>query len=325
MKQFVAGANEAEMRLSKFVENVTQDMPKSLLYKSFRNKRIKVNGKRAEADYRINKGDVIELYINDEFFADKAATPPKKQKRKNSATPQILFEDENITALYKPAHLLCHSDRTKDDNLTDMLRDYLSEKCEYNQDTEHTFAPSICNRLDRGTSGIVIAAKNYTALKCMNELIRENLVTKKYMCITFGIPREGVHTAYLKHSEKTNKVHIISTQKEGYKNIITGVKILQKNGAFCLCEIDLITGRTHQIRAHLTYLGAPILGDIKYGNRKINEKLGAKTQELCAYKFGFCSDIPKENVLHYLKEHVIEVEKPEVLLAFEKISRGKPV
>ncbi len=317
MKQFIARANEQDMRLSRFVISVTQNMPNSLLHKSFRNKRIKVNGKRSTQDYRINIGDVIELYINDEFFTvdtKESMRPPKK-----SSVLTVLFEDENIAALYKPYHMLCHSDRTKDENLTDLFRDYLRQKNEFSPENEHTFAPSICNRLDRGTSGIVIAAKNYAALKNMNELIKNNLVIKKYMCITFGIPKQGVYTAYLKHNEKTNKVHISKAQKEDYKQIITGISILQKKTPFCLNEIDLITGRTHQIRAHLSFLGAPILGDIKYGNRKINEKTKTKTQALCAFKFGFSNKIPKDNFFHYLNGKIIHIENPTLIDTFNSL------
>ncbi len=317
MKQFIAGDNESDMRLSRFVLSVTENLPSSLLYKSFRNKRIKINGRREGADYRIIKGDIIELYINDEFFISNANKAVKKQVKLHKL--HVLFEDENIAALYKPAHMLCHSDRTGDDNLTDIFCEYLKEKNEFSPEKEHTFSPAICNRLDRGTSGIVIAAKNYTALKSMNELIRENFVTKNYICITFGMPTEGVSTAFLKHNESTNKVHILRAQKDGYKIIKTGVFILKSKAPFYLCEIDLITGRTHQIRAHLAHMGAPILGDIKYGNKKINAKNGTKTQALCAYKFTFNSDIPKENPLHYLSGHTVQVENAYVHELFKKL------
>ncbi len=321
MKQFIAGENEQDMRLSRFVLAVAPKLPSSLLYKSFRNKRIKINGKREGADYRIVKGDIIELYINDEFFATNGEEGAKKRpaNKKRAHKLHILFEDENIAAIYKPAHMLCHSDKTGDDNLTDIFRDYLKEKGDYLPESEHTFSPSVCNRLDRGTSGIVIAAKNYTALKDMNELIKGGFVTKKYVCITFCAPAEGIHTAFLKHDEKTNKVNVINKLKDDYKLIKTGVIILKKRPPFFLCEVDLFTGRTHQIRAHLAHLGAPILGDIKYGNKKINAKTGAKTQALCAYKFTFNNDIPEDNCLNYLKGQTVHVENAHVFLMFNEL------
>lgn len=159
MKKFIAGENENGVRLSRFVESVTKDMPRSLLYKSFRNKRIKVNGKRGEADTRLSSGDVIELYINDEFFPEKPVVPAKKPPRRQPPV-KVIYQDENIAVLYKPAHLLCHSDRTGDANLVDAFCAQLQASGEYDPKAENRFAPAICNRLDRGTEGLVIAAKN---------------------------------------------------------------------------------------------------------------------------------------------------------------------
>ncbi len=324
MRQFNAGKNENNMRLSRFVLSVTKNLPNSLLHKSFRNKRIKVNGKKQNADYLLHEGDLVELYINDEFFTagntkqiSNKKTIDKLAEKANKLN--ILYEDDNIAAIYKPFHMLCHSDRTKDDNLTDLFRTYLHNKGEYYPDKEQTFAPSICNRLDRGTAGIVIAAKNYTALKHMNEIIRNGLLEKHYLCITFGIPKNAVHTAYLNHNEKNNKVHVIQYEKENYKQIITGVEVIEKKGAFCLCDINLITGRTHQIRAHLAYLNAPVLGDIKYGNRTINSKLGTKTQALSAYCVKFSNNILPENLLYYLKEKIIATNKQDILSIYSNI------
>ena len=164
MKKFIAGENENGVRLSRFVESVTRDMPRSLLYKSFRNKRIKVNGKRGEADTRLSSGDVIELYINDEFFPEKPVVPAKKPPRRQPPV-KVIYQDENIAVLYKPAHLLCHSDRTGDANLVDAFCAQLQASGEYDPKAENRFAPAICNRLDRGTEGLVIAAKKYTALR----------------------------------------------------------------------------------------------------------------------------------------------------------------
>ena len=297
MKQYTATANDDGVRLSRFVQSVTRDFPTSLLYKSFRNKRVKVNGKKAAPEYRIQTGDLIELYINDEFFPTEGA---------------------------KPVHLLCHSDRTGDANLVDAFTQYLAEKGEYDPHGENRFKPGICNRLDRGTEGLVIAAKSYTALRDMNEIIRTDLLKKEYYTITVGIPQSGRFTAWWEHDEKNNKVsiHAHQSQDERRKQIITDVDVLRTAGPFALCRIGLITGRTHQIRAHLAYLGRPVLGDIKYGNRKMNERTGTRTQALCAVRVSFL-DIPEENSLHYLSGKVIKLKDPQIVKQFDALDKNK--
>lgn len=324
MKSFTAGPNENGVRLSRFVEGVTKDMPRSMMYKAFRNKRIKVNGKRAEPDTRLSAGDLIELYINDEFFpvgkpTAKTAKPPRRQP-----PVTVVYEDENFAVLYKPAHLLCHSDRTGDANLVDAFASYLEAKGEYDPHAEKRFAPALCNRLDRGTEGLVIAAKSYAALRDMNEIIRTDLLKKEYYTITVGIPQSGRFTAWWEHDEKNNKVsiHAHQSQDERRKQIITDVDVLRTAGPFALCRIGLITGRTHQIRAHLAYLGKPVLGDIKYGNRKMNERTGTKTQALCAVRVRFL-DIPEENTLHYLSGKVIKLKDPQILKQFDALDQSK--
>ena len=292
MKQFTATANDEGVRLSRFVQSVTRGLPTSLLYKSFRNKRIKVNGKKAAPDTRLAAGDLIELYINDEFFPPEAAPArPAKPARPRQPRVQVIYEDQNIAVLYKPAHLLCHSDRTGDANLVDAFTQYLTDKGEYQAGGENRFAPALCNRLDRGTEGLVIAAKNYAALRDMNEIIRTDRLKKEYYTITVGIPPRGRFTAWWEHDEKNNKVSIHA--------------------------------RTHQIRAHLAYLGRPVLGDIKYGNRKANERAGAKTQALCAVRISFL-EIPPENTLHYLTGKVIKLKDPQIVRQFDALDKSKP-
>ena len=233
MKQFTATANDEGVRLSRFVQSVTRGLPTSLLYKSFRNKRIKVNGKKAAPDARLAAGDLIELYINDEFFPPEAAPArPAKPARPRQPRVQVIYEDQNIAVLYKPAHLLCHSDRTGDANLVDAFTQYLTDKGEYQAGGENRFAPALCNRLDRGTEGLVIAAKNYAALRDMNEIIRTDRLKKEYYTITVGIPPRGRFTAWWEHDEKNNKVsiHAHEDQAGRRKQIVTDVDVLRTAG-----------------------------------------------------------------------------------------------
>ena len=325
MKQYTATANDDGVRLSRFVQSVTRDFPTSLLYKSFRNKRVKVNGKKAAPEYRLQAGDLIELYINDEFFPPEGAKTVQKaapKKKQNQPKVNVIYEDENIAVLYKPTHLLCHSDRTGDVNLVDAFASYLEAKGEYDPHAEKRFAPALCNRLDRGTEGLVLAAKSYAALRDLNAIIRDDMMKKEYLTITVGAPPQGRFVAWLQHSEKNNKVRIHARESEGYKQIITEVTVIRQAGPFALCRIGLITGRTHQIRAHLAYLGHPVLGDIKYGNHKMNERTGLKTQALCAQRLTF-GRIPEENTLQYLSGRVIKLNDPEIVKTYERLTAEK--
>ena len=327
MKKYTATANDEGVRLSRFVQSVTTGLPVSLLYKSFRNKRIKVNGKRGAPEDRLSAGDSIELYINDEFFAAPPAASPAVPETPRALQHQpavtAVYEDENIAVLYKPVHLLCHSDRTGDANLVDAFTAYLAKKGEYDPHAENRFSPAICNRLDRGTEGLVLAAKNYAALRDMNEIIRCDLVRKEYYTITVGIPKSGRFTAWWEHDETANKVSIHANADAAgrRRQIITDVDVLRTAGPYALCRIGLVTGRTHQIRAHLAYLGQPVLGDVKYGNRRANEKAGVRTQALCAVRLSFL-EIPEASTLHYLTGRVFKLKDPAILQQFAALDKN---
>lgn len=300
MKQFTAGPNEEGQRLSRFVERVTVRLPASLMHKSFRNRRVKVNGRRAAEDYRLAAGDLIELYLKDEFFPAKGPLSSQPAPAPPPAL-EILYEDGQIALLKKPAGLLCHSDRTGDTTLVDGFVAYLEKKGEYSPAGGSPFRPALCNRLDRGTAGIVAAAKTYAALRDMAGLIRSGLVDKQYRCITKGRPPEGVQTAYLQKEEGPNRVRVFRRPATGRREIRTGVRVLREAGELCLCEVTLYTGRTHQIRAHLAFLGHPLLGDRKYGDPQFNSRYPRqKNQALCAFRLAFAAELPAQNTLHYL-------------------------
>lgn len=313
MKSFTATTNDNGVRLSRFCEKVCPKLPKSMLYKSFRNKRIKVNGKKRDADYRINTGDLIELYINDEFFAD-TAQKNISPVQTSTAEPDIVFEDENIVLINKPQGLLCHSDNKNEDNVVDMVIAYLTYKGEYSAVKENSFTPALCNRIDQGTEGIVIAAKNYRALADMNEIIRDDKLSKKYLAVTCKAV-DGKFSAYLTRNKQTKKVAVTPKPVNNEsKNITTVFKTLKSKNNCHLIECTLVTGRTHQIRAHLAYLDAGILGDKKYGIAHKN----LKSQLLCAYKLSF-DKIDSSNSLAYLNGKEFKLQNSFVQNYFEKL------
>ena len=289
------------------------------MHKSFRNKRIKVNKKAVKEDYRIVEGDLIELYINDEFFTvcDYSSTV---EINTLVHMPKIVFEDENLLIVDKPAGLLCHTDNTQDIALIDILIKYLVETGKYDPAAENRFSPALCNRIDRGTNGIVICAKNYSALRDMNEIIRLDLLKKQYLCVVQGVPKSNIYTAFHKRDLTSKKVSIASREKPEYKEIKTGVTVIETKQDLSLCKVDLYTGKTHQIRAHLSFLNHPLVGDRKYGNAELNSKYRQKNQLLSSYRIIF-SAIPPENTLKYLSGKKISLENCQTKSFFKHLKQ----
>ena len=310
MKRFEATKNEDGQRLSRFCEKVCPTMPKGELYKAFRNRRIKVNGKRRQPEYKICEGDILELYINDEYFSQKPAKKAAKTVKVN-----ILYEDENIIIAVKPFGLLCHSDNKNEANLLDSIIEYLKENKAFIPDKENNFTPALCNRLDQGTEGLIIAAKNYVALREMNKLIADDQLIKNYLMLTRYDVKDGIFDAFHQRILSKKKVYISAYEKEGYSPIRTGFKVLSSKDGLELVECTLFTGRTHQIRAHAAFLGWPILGDRKY-NKDPSDPKEVKSQMLCAYKITF-KDIDNENPLSYLSGRIFEYTDNNVMKYFK--------
>ena len=311
MKKISVNKNDAGNRLDKFINKCFPNIPYSLLYKYIRKKRIKVNGKKENISYRLKEGDVLELYINDELLEKSNKSSDFKAA---SEDIEILYEDDNIMIINKKAGLIVHpDDDIKVDCLVNRIKNYLFKKGEFNPENENSFAPALVNRIDRNTSGIVIAAKNAESLRILNLKMKERELHKKYICILCGTLKKDTEIlkAFLDKNSSENKVYISNKMKnKNYKTILTKYSVIDKSKKFTLAEIELLTGRTHQIRAHMAYLGYPLLGDGKYGVNKINREMGYKYQALCAYKLKFDFK-DKDNILGYLdgKEFGVNMDK----------------
>ncbi len=293
MKQLTIGKNDAGQRLDKFLTKNLPNLPQSLLYKYIRKKRIKVNGKRAEISTRLSEGDVLDLYINDEFFEKPEPTYDFLHAGTNL---NILFEDENVLVLDKPVGLLAHpDDREYVDTLIGRVKRYLYEKGEYDPEAEQSFTPALVNRIDRNTGGIVLAAKNAEALRVLNQKMKDREIHKFYLCAVHGTPKpsQGLLKGYLWKDEKKNRVYVYKDFKPGSKTIETKYRVLKSAENMSLVEVELLTGRTHQIRAHFASIGCPLVGDGKYGNNQNNRKQGGRRKQfLYSYKtvFDFTTD-----------------------------------
>ena len=312
MRTITVMKNDAGQRLDKYLSKRFKTMPPSLMYKYLRTKYIKLNGKKAQPDVFLSEGDVLTLYIRDEFFEEKRAYDFMKAGRELD----ILYEDDNLLLLNKKVGVICHQDSRYDtDTLNLRVLRYLYEKGAYDPEREGSFTPALCNRIDRNTGGIVIAAKTAEALRVINEKIRTREIEKYYLCIVRGrLPeRHAVLRAWLRKDENNNTVAVRDKPFDGAKEIVTEYTVLdERTGeakdkpALSLCEIQLHTGRTHQIRAHMAHIGHPLLGDEKYGDRKLNRQYGMNRQALYAYRLKFAFASPAA-ALAYLDGKAFEV------------------
>ena len=304
--------NDAGQRLDKFITK-TLDLPMSLLYKSIRLKKIKVNRKRAEAGTVLLEGDTVQCFLADSFFEGREESGSDLFAIKPHLN--IVYEDENIILLDKRPGISVHEDEHSENNTLIMhVLAYLAQKGEYKPNEEQSFTPALCNRIDRNTGGIVIAAKTAEALRVMNEKIKLREIDKFYLAAVHGIPErsEATLTGYLLKDEKTNTVRVYDKNPpRNAKSIITKYKVIAKARHTALLEVELLTGRTHQIRAHLAHSGHPLVGDGKYGINKADRERGYKYQALYSYRLRFAFK-GEPTALEYLNGKEFKINKKDI-------------
>lgn len=317
MRDLLIHKNDSDQRLDRFLRKYLDKAPYSFIQRMIRRKNIKINGQRARGATIIREGDRIQLYLADETI-DKFREAEEIVESKY--TPSIIYQDKNIILINKDIGVLSHAAEDQDENVVDALIYYLHEKGEYDPKKEKTFIPAICNRLDRNTSGIIIGAKNAPALRTINQAIRENKIRRFYKTIVKGqLEINQAIEGYLVRDRELRKVEVLEDGEDGGKIIRTKIKTLDIAGNYSLLEIELLTGRTHQIRAHLSHLGHPLIGDGKYGDIEINQyfrnKFNLNNQLLHAYKIEFKS---MEKPLDYLSKREFIGQAQDIFTSIEK-------
>lgn len=307
MREYYITKNDSGQRLNKFLEKAVPLLSGGMMHKYLRLKRIKVNNKRTEAAYKLAEGDSVQLYLNDEYFD----APKEEEAFRRIKTPRVrvVYEDEHILLADKVPGMVVHADEHGDtDTLIAHIQAYLFQSGAWNPDDAASFAPALCNRIDRNTGGIVIAAKNAESLRVLNQKIRDRELVKLYLCVVQGeLPkRAGTLTAYLEKLSDENRVIVSDRKTPQNRTILTKYRVLETRGGNSLLEVDLLTGRTHQIRAHFAHVGHPLLGDGKYGSNKLNKALGYDVQALYSYKLRFEFTTPA-GCLEYLNHREFSV------------------
>jgi 23S rRNA pseudouridine955/2504/2580 synthase len=307
MKEIVINENEAGQRLDKFLGKLLKEAPASFYYKMLRKKNIVLNGKKATGNEKLAMGDSVKLFLSDETFEKFTGRQPAEDMVISvpSIPLEIVYENHDVLAINKPAGMLSQKAKKEDISANEYILQYLLESGTITAESLHTFKPSVCNRLDRNTSGILVAGKTLNGLQKMSEAFRERSMEKYYLAVVAGaISKPSRIEGYLKKDGQTNQVRIFSKPSKDAKPIITEYRPLKLLGQVTLLEVHLITGRSHQIRAHLASIGHPVIGDMKYGNPKLNREFsqnaGVTHQLLHAYRLFLAdgtkiqADAPKE-------------------------------
>lgn len=323
MKEIIIGPNDGGQRLDKFLQKSLPALPAGLMHKYIRLKRIKRNGKRTQPGEKLEEGDILSLYLNDDLLERPAEDQVFRRIRPNL---HIVYEDDQVLLCDKRPGMVVHEDdQGTADTLINHIKAYLYQKGQWDPDREQSFAPALCNRIDRYTGGIVIAAKTAEALRTLNEKIRLHQVEKYYLCLVHGIPspREGQLRDRLLKDSQQNQVRVVADRQPEGRQARLGYRVLQSRGNVSLVECQLFTGRTHQIRVQMASRGWPLLGDAKYGVNARNKAFGLSHQALYSYKLRFAFQ-GEPTCLDYLNGRTFQVEQVPFLPLFYGLPKGEP-
>ena len=325
MKMLTVSAQEAGQRLDKLLARYLDQAGKGFLYKMMRKKNITLNGKKCDGSERLEEGDAIRIFFADEtlekFSSNREAQVPKRGCQK----PDLIYEDAHILIANKPAGMLSQKAKESDVSLNEILINYLIDSGHMKPEQLRTVKPSICNRLDRNTSGLVTAGRSLAGLQIMNAMFKDRSLHKYYQCIVKGrIEKKELIAGFLRKDEATNKVTVHTLEVEGSVPIMTEYVPIAWGKSFTLLQVTLITGRSHQIRAHLASIGHPIAGDYKYGDRALNDRLkrqyGVSAQMLHSWKLVMPDDLAAP--LEYLRGKTFLAPLPKI---FERVMEGEHI
>ncbi len=325
MTEITVTKNDAGQRADRFLSKAYPNLTLPLICKLMRKKRIKLNGAKAEPNVKLCEGDVFRFYLSDELLSK--GGEKERDFRECPSDIDIVYEDENILLVDKPVGMVVHEDNDNtSDTLINRIKCYLWKKGEYIPEQEQSFVPALCNRIDRNTGGIVIAAKNAESLRVLNQKIRDRELIKLYLCVVQGRPEKSsaTMTAYLHKLSEENRVVVSDKKTPENRTIKTKYRVLDSIGSQSLVEVDLLTGRTHQIRAHFAHVGHPLLGDGKYGSNKVNKQYGYNGQALYSYKLRF-EFTTEAGCLEYLNGKEFKVADREAIWfvkRYEQIKKG---